>query len=134
MTWKIKLTLMTIVFGSISPSTGSANTTDFKLSVAIDLGTYYSGYAVLAKEDFRNDPAKFINTSLRIPTTILLNPQKEFRAFGFDAENEYLKLASGNQHRDWYYVRKFKARLYSERVGMKLVVNKLITCSPWEFG
>ncbi|XP_052816555.1 heat shock 70 kDa protein 12B-like isoform X1 [Mya arenaria] len=99
----------------------SANTFGNHLLVAaFDFGTTFSGYAF----SFRNDPTKIQTNqawnagsdallSLKTPTCILLNPQKEFVAFGFEAENEYLSLIEQGEHKPWMLFRRFKMLLHN---------------------
>ena len=96
------------------------------LSVAIDFGTTYSGYAFSTRGDFQTDPTKMYANedwpagtkgfSKKTPTVLLLNPDKEFEAFGYEAEEIYNHLAAENEHKDWYYFRRFKMKLHGEQV------------------
>ncbi|XP_052816567.1 heat shock 70 kDa protein 12B-like isoform X2 [Mya arenaria] len=90
------------------------------LVAAFDFGTTYSGYAF----SFRNDPTKIQTNqawnagseallSLKTPTCVLLNPQKEFVAFGFEAENKYLGLVEQGKHKPWMLFRRFKMLLHN---------------------
>lgn len=96
---------------------------------AIDFGTTYSGYAFSFSEDYEKDPTKvYAQTkwvagsaalmSLKTPTILLLNPDKSFKAFGYEAENEYTQLAEDGEHEDYYYFRRFKMMLYNAK-GLK---------------
>lgn len=92
------------------------------LVAAIDFGTTYSGYAYSTKDDYEKDKLKIspmewkspIMISLKTPTTVLLGPNKEFVAFGYDAESRYTKLAENDDHKDYFYFRRFKMVLYNE--------------------
>ncbi|XP_052799179.1 heat shock 70 kDa protein 12B-like [Mya arenaria] len=97
-----------------------ASKCDHLLVAAFDFGTTFSGYAF----SFRNDPTKIQTNlgwnagsqkliSLKTPTCVLLNPHKEFVAFGFDAENKYSNLAEDNQHDGWMLFRRFKMLLHN---------------------
>ncbi|XP_052285287.1 heat shock 70 kDa protein 12A-like [Dreissena polymorpha] len=44
-----------------------------------------------------------------------MNPDKQFDAFGFEAEAKYKSLSLHNRHRDWYYFRHFKMNLHHTR-------------------
>ncbi|XP_052816570.1 heat shock 70 kDa protein 12A-like isoform X2 [Mya arenaria] len=92
------------------------------LVAAFDFGTTYSGYAY----SFNNDPRKIQTNqgwnagtekliSLKTPTCVLLNPQKEFAAFGYDAENKYANLAEDNKHKEWMFFRRFKMLLHNNK-------------------
>ena len=99
---------------------------DTLLSVAIDFGTSYSGYAYLRTEDYHADPTKIhVNRnwtagnkgfSMKTPTVLLLSPDKKFAAFGYEAEDRYNQLALNNEHKEWFYFRRFKMKLHGEKV------------------
>ena len=93
------------------------------LVVAIDLGTTYSGYAF----SFRDKPLKVSTNrawiagsdrlmSLKTPTCVLLNPDKKFDSFGYEAENKFSELAEEDEHHGWYFFRRFKMLLYDTEV------------------
>lgn len=96
---------------------------------AIDFGTTYSGYAFAFRHDFENEPPKInCNTSwvagghlmsLKTPTVLLLNPNQELEAFGYEAEDQYGQLAADNEHADYYYFRRFKMHLHKTMVSDK---------------
>ncbi|KAH3769786.1 heat shock 70 kDa protein 12A-like [Dreissena polymorpha] len=90
---------------------------------SIDFGTTYSGWAF----SFTNDPKCFITKewysgsmhSSKAPTCALFQPDgKTFEAFGYDAENKYVKLASKDDHKDWYFVSKFKMSLFESEATL----------------
>lgn len=93
---------------------------------AIDFGTTYSGYAFSFKHDYEKDPTKISTNStwvagtagllsLKTPTVILLDADKNFVAFGYEAEDLYNSLAveGGDLHKKYYYYRRFKMLLYN---------------------
>ena len=91
--------------------------------VAFDFGTTFSGYAF----SFRNDPLKVQTNgnwvagseklmSLKTPTAVLVDPNNQFYAFGFEAENKYTSLAEENQHNGWKLFKQFKMLLHSNEV------------------
>lgn len=93
---------------------------------AIDFGTTYSGYAFSWNSDFKEDPFKIqvnnwskvqtgIGLSFKTPSCILFNKNKEFEAFGYEAETRYTQLCNEASHYDWYYFRHFKMLLYMEK-------------------
>ena len=98
------------------------------LSVAIDFGTTYSGYAFSMRGDFQSDPTKIYANenwpaggkgfSKKTPTVLLLDPDKKFEAFGYEAEEMYNQLAAEKEHTDWYYFRRFKMKLHGEQVRL----------------
>lgn len=87
---------------------------------AIDFGTTYSGYAYST----RQNPIKIYcphwhsgSTTLisyKTPTTVLLDEQMNFLAFGYEAEKKYLELAEDDASDDFYYFRRFKMILYDK--------------------
>lgn len=92
--------------------------------VAIDFGTTYSGFAFsLKKENSEiytkkwNNPSGKGRESDKTPTTILLDANKEFKAFGYEAEDEYEELCNSNRHNKYYYFRHFKMRLHTAKVS-----------------
>ncbi|KAL4232761.1 Heat shock 70 kDa protein 12A [Mactra antiquata] len=89
---------------------------------AIDFGTAYSGYAFSTRRDFLKDPLK-INTNIwsgdlllshKTTTCVLFNEDKQFEAFGFDAEDQYADLAVENKHKSYFFFRRFKMRLFNQ--------------------
>jgi hypothetical protein len=98
---------------------------DYKLCAAIDFGTTFCGVMYSSKKDYdiKNPLRIFADrknrdtaTLSQEPTSILLNPNKSFRAFGMEAEDEYGKLATKQKHRDYYFFRRFKMTLHRDRV------------------
>ena len=99
------------------------------VSVAIDFGTTYSGYAYSTLSDFKRDPLQmFANEawtaatgqcllSKKTPTCLLLSPEKKFIAFGYDAEDQFAELVEDNRQRDYYFFKRFKMRLHGEEVS-----------------
>ncbi|XP_061173409.1 heat shock 70 kDa protein 12A-like [Saccostrea echinata] len=100
----------------------SALREDYKLSAAIDFGTTYCGVMYSSKKDYdeKNPLYIFANqnnkgdktTSLQEPTTVLIDPQRQFHSFGLEAEKEYARLAAKKEHEEYYYFRRFKMTLH----------------------
>ncbi|XP_076084466.1 heat shock 70 kDa protein 12A-like [Mytilus galloprovincialis] len=99
---------------------------DHLLVAAIDFGTTYSGYAFSTKDAFKTDPLKIYANqawnaggrqllSLKTPTCILLNPDKQFDSFGYEAENKYADLVMEEEHEDYYYFHRFKMSLHNNK-------------------
>lgn len=95
----------------------------YLLVVAIDFGTSYSGYAYSTRDDFLTDASKvFTNQpcnsnvqnmlSYKTPTCLLVKENKEFVAFGYDAESKYAELCSSGDESKYFYFQKFKMNLY----------------------
>ena len=94
---------------------------------AIDFGTTYSGYAFSSRTDFKRDPLEIHANqswnagstqlaSLKTPTCLLLDSDKKFVAFGYEAENEYADLISDQLHGDYFYFSRIKMYLYQNKV------------------
>lgn len=90
--------------------------------VGIDFGTTYSGYAFASKQDFQSDPPKFSTSSwqgskllsLKAPTALLLNKEKELQSFGYEAENQFSEVLAEGQQEDFYYFHQFKMMLHDK--------------------
>ncbi|XP_063413528.1 uncharacterized protein LOC134695956 [Mytilus trossulus] len=87
---------------------------------AIDFGTTYSGFAFSHKRQ----NAKIITKqwqstsgtgleSFKTPTSILLDPENKFCAFGYEAEEKYDNLSSTGDHKRWHFFKHFKMKLHS---------------------
>lgn len=92
--------------------------------IALDFGTTYSGYAYLSKSKFTRNPLKIrVNQAwksgyrqfltLKTPTCVLLDIKKEFKCFGYDAENEYGDKCMDDIHNDYYFFRGFNIKKVS---------------------
>ncbi|WAQ99508.1 HS12B-like protein [Mya arenaria] len=97
----------------------------YLLCAAIDFGTTFSGYAFSSKHEFEQDPLKVcasswmggsrMTISLKTSSTVLFRPDKSFDSFGFEAEDRYSDLCCEENHKDWYYFRRFKMMLYNSK-------------------
>lgn len=113
---------------------------------AIDFGTTYSGFAFSWKHDWSkvqvisNHSADFM--SRKVPTSLLLKPDKSFYAFGSEAEIIYTQMAekkdsdsdsdsdsevNGKEQKsanrdcnDYYYFHRFKMLLHENKVSIKV--------------
>lgn len=103
---------------------------------AIDFGTTYSGYAFSSKDDWGKEPLKIITNnwnagaknllSTKAPTTLLLNPDKSLRSFGYEAETKYAEMIEDEENfEDHYYFHCFKMLLHSNKVSNVLKLNEL---------
>ncbi|XP_061183997.1 heat shock 70 kDa protein 12A-like [Saccostrea echinata] len=93
---------------------------------AIDFGTTYSGYAFSSKDDWEKEPLK-INANIwnsgtksllstKAPTTLLLNPNKTFHSFGYEAETHYSDMADEEEdYKSYYYFHCFKMLLHNNK-------------------
>lgn len=92
------------------------------LVAAIDFGTTFSGYAFQTLANNKEDPLKIhgfswttgsnAGLSLKTPTCVLFDPSKNFHSFGIEAEDKYADLAAAEDHKNWFYFRRFKMQLY----------------------
>ena len=93
---------------------------------AIDFGTTFSGYAFSFRHEFQKDPLKVVASqwltgtraaiSLKTSSCILFDKNKQFAAFGFEAEDKYSDLTLDGLDAEWYYFRRFKMQLYNSEV------------------
>lgn len=93
---------------------------------AIDFGTTYSGYTFSSRDDFTRDPTKaylkeWVDPSSNMlynktSTCILFTKERKFSHFGFEAEYKYSDLMEDNNHKEWYFFRRFKMCLYAMKV------------------
>ncbi|XP_045189848.2 heat shock 70 kDa protein 12B-like isoform X1 [Mercenaria mercenaria] len=90
---------------------------------AIDFGTTYSGWAFSFRTDYEKDPTKAdvkhwhsgtgTLVTTKTPTCLLVKPDGvTFQAFGYEAENQYMELADKDEHKNYYYFRRFKMLLF----------------------
>ncbi|XP_052780054.1 heat shock 70 kDa protein 12A-like isoform X2 [Mya arenaria] len=102
------------------------------LVAAIDFGTTYSGWSYSFKHEFELDPTKASTkrwhgdqlVSLKAPTCVLIEPDGEtFSAFGYDAENNYTRLAEAEEHEQWYFFKRFKMKLYNEDINRDMKIE-----------
>lgn len=97
------------------------------LVVAIDIGTTYSGYAFSFAHEQGEEMANPDNmhagrwgceggseSSVRTPSCLLLQPDKSFDSFGYEAITKYNGLSADNEHRDWYFFWQFKMVLHKD--------------------
>lgn len=99
------------------------------LAAAIDIGTEFSSYAfssVSESHGFSGDPVQILSSDLRCdpidrlsmgtPTCVLFNSTGNFDSYGDKAEEKYSNLVLDDEHRDWYFFRRFKMMLSNEKV------------------
>ncbi|XP_062606580.1 heat shock 70 kDa protein 12A-like [Saccostrea cucullata] len=90
--------------------------------VAFDIGTSNSGYAFCDKKEI-NTKSISLNQWMgnmvpdpraKAPTTVLVDKDKSFHSFGYEAEEFYAQRVCQKNHEDWYRFRNFKLILYEE--------------------
>lgn len=135
--YKLNVSRVFIVYHTDMSQPGSSH----MLVAAFDFGTTYSGYAF----SFHNDPLKVqINQSwvagteqlisLKTSTCVLLDPDRNFHSFGFQAENKYADLALEEKHHDWMFFRRFKMLLHNNEVCMYIIYHSLnVICNMSSF-
>ena len=94
--------------------------------VAIDIGTTFSGYAMSfssgkfsiyamrATDPYRPEGGA---TTTKVPTTLLLKPDRTFHSFGHEAMNHYHKELDEDEQKRWHYFERFKMKLHAEPVS-----------------
>lgn len=102
-------------------STESRKTTSSRLIVtAIDIGTTHSGYAYSFISDWAcvltNEWKGQKMASHKVPTALLLNSDKSFNSFGYEAEETYADIATdgedeGRSFKEYYFFHRFKKTL-----------------------
>jgi len=107
-----------------------AKDAQFKIVAAIDFGTTFSGYAY----SFTDDGDKIYTNKNwgqtqgfllhKTPTCLLLRPDGEFEAFGFEAVSRYNDL-SDEDAEEYYYFDRFKMKLFDNKVWCFIVYYKL---------
>ena len=107
---------------------------EIKFVVGIDFGTTYSGYAFsLSCDELTFYSPQVWNsghggmTSLRTPTSLLLNPDQTFHSFGFEAEDKFADLAASDEHHGFYFFRRFKMELHSKVIIVSIIKTPRLT-------
>ncbi|XP_060065880.1 heat shock 70 kDa protein 12A-like [Ylistrum balloti] len=122
----------------------------YTMVAAIDFGSTFSGYAFSTKFEHNLNPLKVYNTtwtansgnlmSLKTSSCILFDKSQTVNSFGFEAEDKYADLMQKNEHKDWFFFRRFKMTLYEEKEisrsmklkssnGKEMTAMKVFTCS-----
>lgn len=103
------------------------DTSNYLMVAALDFGTTYSGYAFSMRHEFKEDPLKIHANpvwnsgcrqfmSIKTPTCLLLDKNKEFVSFGYDAENQYAEALLDGEKDDFYFFHRFKMNLHNNKV------------------
>ncbi|XP_065839275.1 heat shock 70 kDa protein 12A-like isoform X2 [Oscarella lobularis] len=91
--------------------------------VAIDIGTTFSGYAMSfssgkfsiyamrATDPYRPESGA---ATTKVPTTLLLRPDRTFHSFGHEAMNYYHRELDEDEQKRWHYFERFKMKLHAE--------------------
>ena len=94
---------------------------------ALEFGTTKSGYAFSLISEFKEDPliihlnepwrtGLLMRVSVKTTTCILLDKEKQYEAFGYDAENRYDELVYNNEQDDYYFFDRFTMSLHYNEV------------------
>eukprot|EP00058_Branchiostoma_floridae_P006840 XP_002592328.1 hypothetical protein BRAFLDRAFT_240135 [Branchiostoma floridae] len=98
---------------------------------AIDFGTSFSAYGFSlsdSKDDEKSDVPIYLNKnwgqilghqSYKAPTSLLLSPDREFVAFGFEALQKYATLTENKKDKSHYFFEHFKMRLHSNHTTIR---------------
>ena len=93
--------------------------------VAIDFGTSFSGFA-FAFNHKEGEAGIHMNkewgtdqgySTLKTPTCLLLNPDKSFNSFGYEAQDIFAELDE-DQAQEYYYFERFKMILHNNEVSL----------------
>lgn len=86
---------------------------------AIDFGTTFTGFAYSFRRSTLGEifTSKWSGENVRVetdrtPTSVLLSPQREFVAFGYEAEDRYTEIIGSGEGNDYYFFERFKMKLY----------------------
>jgi len=88
---------------------------------AFEFGTTYAGLAYSFMSKFETDPLTIhFHTwrfqSFKTPTFLLLDKEKQFVAFGYDAHIQYDELVHNNEQDDYYFFDRFTMSLHNNEV------------------
>lgn len=93
----------------------------YSLVCAMHFGNTSSGIAYSLKREYCDDPMRItvpdwnapssVQISYKTPTTILLDSERKFVAFGYEAESKYAEFAEDEKHDEYFLCRRFKMLL-----------------------
>lgn len=97
---------------------------NWDIVVAFDIGTSYTGYAYSDSKQIEDGKINlnewmghFIHDkTAKAPSIVLLNEDRSFHSFGYNAEANYAKMVKDKTQNRYYRFRDFKMRLYHEKV------------------
>ena len=100
---------------------------EYDVVVSIDFGTSFSGFAYsFNHEDGSEDIYMNLawgsaqgSSTLKTPTCLLLDPEKKFVTFGYEAADKYAELEDA-QDRSYYFFDRFKMLLHGSEVSLCL--------------
>lgn len=83
----------------------------YSLVCAMHFGNTSSGIAYSLKREYCDDPMRITVPDWKTPTTILLDSERKFVAFGYEAESKYAEFAEDEEHDEYFLCRRFKMLL-----------------------
>lgn len=101
----------------------------YDVVVAIDFGTSFSGFAFSFNHRDGSDEI-YMNRSwgsaqgystFKTPTCILLNREKKFVKFGFEAAEKYAELEDADD-KSFYFFDRFKMMLHGSEVSLRTLI------------
>ena len=119
-----RLDRLYLVTPYLAPQQPSSARDNYDVVAAIDFGTAFSGFAFSfnhrdGSEDIYMNKAWGSAqgySTLKTPTCILLNQDKKFVKFGFEAAEQYAELEDA-QDKSFYFFDRFKMMLHGCEVG-----------------
>ena len=113
------------------------NPDNYIFVVALDFGTTFSGYAFNTRTDYHEDPLKIQTNqgwqaggvplmSWKTPTSILLNTDGSFVAFGYEAEDKFYSRMDRCDRENVMLFRRFKMKLHNKMVVKSLISLKFL--------
>ena len=100
---------------------------EYDVVVSIDFGTSFSGFAYSFNHEDGSEDI-YMNrawgsaqgsSTLKTPTCLLLDPEKTFVSFGYEAADKYAELEEG-EDRSFYFFDRFKMLLHGSEVSLCL--------------
>ncbi|XP_076117725.1 heat shock 70 kDa protein 12B-like isoform X2 [Mytilus galloprovincialis] len=96
---------------------------NYILVAAIDFGTTFSGYAYSFRHDYERDKLKIYTNmwahnsglSAKAPSAVLIGPDRQVKAFGYEAHRKYNELIEREEAMDHLFFEKFKMMLFTTK-------------------
>ena len=95
--------------------------TQYKVSVALDIGGSSTGYAIKEFDRSSADvlyPEWGADGERKTKSSILFTPEKEFAAFGHEAELKMTDLVRNGEDKKWFYFDNLKRVLLGKCVSI----------------
>ena len=107
---------------------GNSTTIEFTHFVSIDFGTSGCGIAIATKENPKDIKLftawEGMNTNVKCPTVLLLDPSAQFVSFGQKAKTSYetKNVSNPDKANDYLLFHKFKMHLYDNPVRVICII------------